>query len=138
MVTKKLAKARAFFQRNVCEFIVSVGAIKKPCDYADQYILTTSIGQVEVTVLDHWIACQFADSIAALVFTSCRGPRTSLYSGKWNFHYFDEPDVLNNGLAIGDFVSAIESLLAYVPTPKDLEAMERLRAMYPRAAKITF
>jgi hypothetical protein len=135
-ITMKLASARAFFQRNVCEFVESIGAAAKPCDFAREYILETSIGQLEITVFENWIACQFADLCAAVVFTERNGPRTNLYSGKWNFIYADEADVLNNGLVIGDFVSAIEQLLAYVPTPEDTARTQCLRAEHPRAAKV--
>jgi hypothetical protein len=135
-ITKKLTIARAFFQRNVCEFVESIGAVAKPCDFAREYILQTSIDQVEITVFENWIACQFADLCAAAVFTERNGPRTNLHSGKWNFIYSDEPDVLNNGLVIGDFVSAIERLLAYVPTPEDVAKTNSLRAKHPRAARV--
>ena len=106
-ITKKLMKARTFFRRNVCEYLESVGAVAKPCDFAREYLLETPVGRLTITVFDNWIACCFADPKAA----AARVP-SNPYSGKWNFHYADDAGVLNNGLVIGNFVLALEGLLA--------------------------
>ena len=120
MTTKRLLKAQAFFRHNVQEFIESVGATKNN----DGFVLNTPIGQLSIYIYDCWIACRFDDVPAATVFT--RGV-SNRFSGKWNWHYYNDPVTLNNGLVIGDFVHAIERLLAYKPTEEDVAEANRLR-----------
>jgi hypothetical protein len=120
MASKILLKAQAFFRHNVHEFIESVGALKQ----ADGFMLNTPIGLLNIWIFENWIACRFDDVEAATVFS--RGV-SNRFSGKWNWHYYNDPVTLNNGLVIGDFVHAIEKLLAYKPTKKDLAETERLR-----------
>jgi len=120
MITKNLFKAQAFFMRNVQEFIESVGATKNK----DGFVLNTSIGKLNIWVYDCWIACRFDDVHAATVFTNGVSNR---FSGKWNWHYYNDPVTLNNGLVIGDFVHAIESLLAYKPSKEEVAEAERLK-----------
>jgi hypothetical protein len=120
MTTKRLLKAQAFFHRNVQEFIESVGALKQ----AHGFTLATPIGQLSIHIYDCWIACRFEDVCAATVFT--KGV-SNPYSGKWNWHYYNDAVTLNNGLVIGDFVHAIERLLAYKPTEEDVAEANRLR-----------
>jgi len=124
MITKKLLKAQEFFQRNVREFIESVGATKN----SDAYILNTPIGTLNIRIFEYWIACRFDDVHAATVFTK---GASNPYSGKWNWLYHDDPVTLNNGLLIGDFVHEIERLLAYRPIEEDLEEVNRLRNQTP-------
>jgi len=119
MITKKLLKAQAFFRHNVQEFIESVGAVQ----HNDGYVLKTPIGPLHIWIFDNWIACRFEDVCAATVFTKRISNR---FSGKWNWHYYDDPVTLNNGLLIGDFVHAIERLLAYIPTEEDVAEANRL------------
>jgi hypothetical protein len=119
MTTKRLLKAQAFFRHNVQEFIESVGAVQ----HNDGYILNTSIGKLNIWVYDCWIACRFEDQFAATVFTKGASNR---FSGKWNWHYYNDPVTLNNGLVIGDFVHAIERLLEYKPSEKDVAEAEQL------------
>ena len=120
MTTKRLLKAQAFFRRNVQEFIESVGAV----NHNDGLILHTPIGLLNIHIYDCWIACRFEDVHAATVYTKGTSNR---FSGKWNWHYYDEPATLNNGLLIADFVHAIESLLAYKPSEEDVAEANRLR-----------
>jgi hypothetical protein len=120
MTTKKLLKARTFFQRNVREFLESVGAVKND----DGFVLNTAIGQLNIWIFENWIACRFEDVHSASVFT--RGV-CNRFSGKWNFLYYDDPVTLNNGLVIADFVHAIEKLLAYRPTPAEVQKANQLR-----------
>jgi hypothetical protein len=120
MTTKRLLKAQAFFQRNVQEFLESVGAVKDN----DGFILNTPIGQLNIHIYENWIACRFENQYAATVFTK---GASNPYSGKWNWLYHDDPVTLNNGLVIGDFVHAIEKLLAYKPSKKDVAEANRLR-----------
>ena len=124
MITKKLLKAQAFFRRNVQKFIESVGAVKQD----DGFVLITPIGQLIIWIYDCWIACRFEDVHAATVFTKgvCNP-----FSGKWNWHYYNDVVTLNNGLVIGDYVHAIESLLDYRPTEEDVAEANRLRQMTP-------
>ncbi len=123
-MTTKLLKAQEFFQRNVQEFIESVGAMKND----DSLILTTPIGLLNIHIYENWIDCRFEDVHAATVFTKGVSNR---FSGKWNWHYYNDPVTLNNGLAIGDFVHAIESLLAYKPTEEDVAEVNRLKTLTP-------
>ena len=125
MITKKLLKAQAFFRYNVQEFLESVGAVKQD----DGFILNTPIGQLNIHIYDCWIACRFEDVYAATVFTKGVSNR---FSGKWNWLFCDDPVTLNNGLVIGDFVHAIERLLAYKPSKKDVAEAERLRTARTR------
>jgi len=120
MVTKKLLKAQAFFQHNVQEFLESVGATNNN----DGFILHTPIGLLNIHIYENWIACRFDDVCAATVFT--KGV-SNPFSGKWNWLYHDNEITLNNGLAIGDFVHAIERLLAYKPSKEDVAEANRLR-----------
>jgi hypothetical protein len=120
MVTKKLLKAQAFFQRNVCEFLESVGTVKT----TDGFVLHSSIGQLKIWIYDCWIACRYEDVFAATVFT--RGV-CNRYTGKWNWVYYDDPVTLSNGLIIGDFVHGIEKLLAYKPTAAEVRKANILR-----------
>jgi hypothetical protein len=120
MITKKLLKAQEFFQRNVREFLESVGATKNN----DGFVLTTPIGLLNIHIYGNWIACQFDDVPAATVFTKGVSNR---FSGKWNWHYYNNEITLNNGLVIGDFVHAIERLLAYKPSEEDVAEANKLR-----------
>jgi hypothetical protein len=113
MISKRLLKAQAFYQRNVSEFLESVGAIKKDANY----ILKTPIGPLHICIFDSWVACRFEDIRAATVFT--KGVSNE-FTGKWNWHYSNDPVTLNNGLIIGNFVHAIERLLEYQPTKEDV------------------
>jgi hypothetical protein len=113
MITKKLLKAQTFFKKNVQEFIESVGATNNN----DGFILNTPIGQLSIHIYECWIACRFENQYAATVFT--KGV-SNPFSGKWNWLYHDDPVTLNNGLVIGNFVHAIEKLLAYKPSKKDV------------------
>lgn len=76
MITKKLLKAQEFFQRNVREFIESVGAVKND----DGFVLNTPIGTLNIRIFECWIACRFEDVHAATVFTQGASNR---YAGKW-------------------------------------------------------
>jgi len=120
MSTKQLQKAQSFFRHNVQEFLESVGATNNN----DGYILHTPIGKLSIHIYENWIACRFDDVHAATVFTKGVSNR---FSGKWNWHYYNDPITLNNGLVIGDYVHAIESLLAYKPSIKDVAEANRLR-----------
>jgi hypothetical protein len=124
MASKRLLKAQAFFCHNVQEFIESVGAVK----HGNGFILNTPIGPLHIWIFDNWFACCFENVPLAHVFTKGRSNR---YSGKWNWHYYNDPITLNNGLVIGDFVHAIESLLVYKPTEEDVAKANRLRQMTP-------
>jgi hypothetical protein len=106
MASERLLRAQAFFRHNVQEFIESVGAVRN----GDGYILRTPIGQLNIHIFENWIACRFENVRLATVFTKGKSNR---YSGKWNWHYYNDATTLNNGLTIGDFVHAIERLLAY-------------------------
>jgi hypothetical protein len=119
-MTTKLIKAQEFFQRNVSEFIESVGAKLKD----DSYILITPIGKLNIRIFECWIACRFEDVCAATVFTK---GLSNPFSGKWNWLYHNDVGTLNNGLVIADFVHAIERLLAHIPTEEDSVEAERLR-----------
>ncbi len=120
MITKRLLKAQAFFMRNVQEFLESVGATKNN----DGFVLNTPIGPLNIWIYECWIACRFDDVHAATVFTKGMSNR---FSGKWNWHYCNDPVTLNNGLVIGNFVHGIEKLLAYKPTERDVVETNRLR-----------
>lgn len=120
MATKKLLAAQAFFQRNVREFLESVGVVKNN----DGFVLDTAIGKLNIWVYENWIASKFDDVHAATVFT--RGV-CNRFSGKWNFVFHDDPVTLNNGLIIGDFVHAIEKLLDYKPTVEEVRKANHLR-----------
>ena len=109
MASKRLLKAQAFFRHNVQEFVESVGATKN----GDGHILKTPIGPLLIRIFDNWIACRFDDVPAAYIFTMGKSNR---YSGKWNWHYYNDPITLNNGLVIGDFVHEVERLLSYDPS----------------------
>ncbi len=124
MITKKLLKAQSFFRHNVQELIESVGATR----HNDGYILHTPIGKLSIHIYDCWIACRFEDQFAATVFTK---GISNPFSGKWNWHYYNNEITLNNGLLIGDFVHAIEKLLAYKPSKEDLKEANRLLQMTP-------
>ena len=123
-------KASAFFQSNVSGFVESIGGVTKDCDYAKEYTLETSIGQMVITIFDSWISCSFADNFAAFVFSRNNGPKTGLFAGKWMFLYHAKS--LANGLIIGDFVEAVERLMAYVPTPEEKEQTEFYRSRFTR------
>jgi len=119
-MTTRLLKAQNFFRHNVSEFIESVGAVK----HNDGFILNTPIGLLNIHIYENWIACQFDNVHAATVFTKSVSNR---FSGKWNWHYYNDPVTLNNGLVIGDFVHAIERLLEYKPSKEEVAEVNRLR-----------
>jgi hypothetical protein len=120
----RLLKAQEFFQRNVSEFLESVGAVKQD----DGFILNTPIGQLNIHIYNCWIACRFDDVHAATVFTK---GISNPFSGKWNWLYYNDVGTLNNGLVIGDFVHAIEKLLEYKPSAEDAAEANKLRRMTP-------
>ena len=124
-MTTRLLKAQHFFRHNVEEFIESLGATNNN----DGYILNTPIGQLNIHIYENWIACRFEDQYAATVFTKGVSNR---YSGKWNWLYHNDPVTLNNGIVIGDFVHAIERLLAYKPSKEDVAEANILRQIPTR------
>lgn len=129
-LTKKLTKAREFFQRNAIEQIEFLGA--KPHERLDGHVIDTPAGSLRIHVFpDAWIATCFDDEHLGHVVTKAIGCRpdqvASWPSGKWNFHYCDEPDALNHPFLPLDFVKYLEILLDYEVTDADLVEVAKLQ-----------
>lgn len=142
--SKKLTAAREFFQRNAIEQIERVGA--KRAD-GEGHTIETPAGTLRIHVYDDaWIAARFDDVHLGHVVTKAIGCRpdqvASWPSGKWNFHYADEPAALNHPSLPMDFVAYLELLLAYVVTDADRaevaklqEAQQQQRAHYQKLSE---
>lgn len=110
-VTKKLLKAREQFRTRVETFLQRIGATK-PGEYRE-WNLDTSCGKLGVSVYDNWIACCFGDVDKASAWFGRKHGRLNGYSGKWNWHFSDDPETLgNDGVQVEiEFEMELEKLM---------------------------
>jgi len=88
---KQREKAHERFKATVTDFILGLGA--RPGRFYD-HELNTPAGLLHLTVHRDWLACRFDDVLEGAGFTaSCHRP-CNPYSGKWNFHFHDDPQSL--------------------------------------------
>lgn len=91
-ITKQMWAARAFFQREVGEFLRTRGATegKEP----GEWNLSTPAGNLWILVHDDEIFQRFDDVAAGRKWTKDNArygaPLSNPYSGKWNFYIGDE------------------------------------------------
>lgn len=120
-IMKKLLVARAAFRQRVCGFLRSVGA--SPSDGAYDWKLNTPIGELGVSVWDNAIVCRYAEVEKGTEFT-CKltAQPCNPYSGKWNWHFEDDAEVLN-GDCEAQFVRYVTLLMSLGALPADLSAL---------------
>lgn len=117
-ITKKLLAARAAFKKRVCDFLKTIGAA--PNDVAYDWKLVTPIGDLDISVWDSAIMSRFADVERGTDFTrKFTAQSCNPYSGKWNWHFDDDPDELN-GNCEAQFVRYVTLLLSLGRFPADL------------------
>lgn len=109
-ITKKLLAGRAAFRKRACDFLKAVGAV--PSDGAYEWKPVTTIGDLDISVWDAAIMCRFADVEQGTDFTrKFTAQSCNPYSGKWNWHFDDEPNELN-GDCEAQFVRYVTLLLS--------------------------
>ena len=109
---KQLAKAHERFQSALTEYVVSKGA--KPSKFYD-HELDTPAGLLRISVHDSWIATRFDDVAAGKLFTESHHVPCNPYSGKWNFHFSNDPASLEPNAAIAHFGHYLDRLLNWQP-----------------------
>ena len=120
-ITKKLLAARAAFKTRVCDFLKTVGASSNEGTY--EWKLNTPIGELGVSLWDSAIMCRFADVEQGKAFTRQFAAQSSNpYSGKWNWHFEDDPDTLN-GNCEAQFVKYVTLLISLGTLPEDLTTL---------------
>ncbi len=120
-ITKKLLAARAAFKTRVCEFLNGMGASQN--DGAYEWKLDTPIGDLGVSLWDNAIMCRFADVEQGTAFTRQFSAQSSNpYSGKWNWHFEDDADILN-GNCEAQFVRYVKLLMSLGTLPEDLTTL---------------
>lgn len=120
-ITKKLLAARAAFKQRVREFLKSVGASSSNGAY--EWILDTPIGELGVSLWDNAIVCRFAEVEKGTEFTrKLTAQPCNPYSGKWNWHFADDPEVLE-GDCEAQFVRYATLLMSLGALPADLSAL---------------
>lgn len=120
-ITKKLLAARAAFKQRICGFLRSAGA--SPSDGAYDWKLNTPIGELGVSVWDDAIVCRFTEVGKATEFTRQFTPQScNPYSGKWNWHFEDDAEVLN-GNCESQFVRYVALLMTLGQISADLSKL---------------
>ena len=120
-ITKKLLAARAAFKTRVCEFLKTLGACQSDGTY--EWTLSTPIGDLNVGVWDSAIMCRFTDVERGTAFTRQFAAQSSNpYSGKWNWHFEDNPDTLNGGCET-QFMRYVKLLMSLETLPEDLTTL---------------
>lgn len=118
IITKKLRAAHATFKKRVCDFLNAVGAVQS--DECYEWKLTTPCGDLDISVWDAAIMCRFADVERGTDFTrKFTSQSCNPYSGKWNWHFDDDPDELS-GDCESQFVRYVTLLLSLDKFPADL------------------
>jgi hypothetical protein len=119
---KGLKAAYALFQTDVENRLRRLGAVATDSE-SYNLLLTTPIGPLHIHVMDDgWIATRFEDVVAGrrFTFTNCgHGYDSNPFSGKWNFHYPEDPKVLSDPTTPDLFFRYIATLLTYKPVPVD-------------------
>ena len=88
-----------------------------------RFKLPTPIGEMGVSLWESAIMCRFEDVPKATEFTRHHTSQScNPYSGKWNWHYDDDPDTLNSQCE-SDFVRYLTKLLSLERLPQDLTTM---------------
>lgn len=120
-ITKKLLAARATFKTRVGNFLKSVGADET--DRLYEWKLATPIGELNVSLWDNAIMCRFIEVEQATAFTRrFTSQSCNPYSGKWNWHFEDDPDTLN-GNCEAQFLKYVTLLMSLGTLPEDLTTL---------------
>jgi hypothetical protein len=84
-ITKQEQKNRVWFKAEVGKRLEALGAAKRGEEKCYPYLLATSIGPLEVSPEEDWVACVWTDLERA--DQAIRDTRLNCYCGKWNHHY---------------------------------------------------
>ena len=86
-ITKEEQANREWFKAEISRRLEAVGATRnQDCDHAPEYVVTTVVGDLYVTIYDDWIACRFEEP--ERVKSAVSDTRLNPHSGKWN-HLYD-------------------------------------------------
>ena len=110
-ITKRLARAHAAFKQAVTKYIVSKGA--RRVDQLYDYEIDTPAGLLGISVWDDAIMTRFSDVDRGKSFTSTVGLPCNPFSGKWNFHFANDPTSLEPNAVLAHFGLYLERLLAW-------------------------
>ena len=120
-ITKKLLAARAAFKTRVSDFLKTLGAAKS--DRLYEWTLATPFGELNVSLWDNAIMCRFIEVEQATAFTRrFTSQSCNPYSGKWNWHFYDDADTLN-GTCEAQFVRYVTLLMSLETLPEDLTTL---------------
>lgn len=107
-VTKKLQAARAAFRTRVLEFIQQYNPA--PSNFYE-FTIETPIGTMHLSIWESAIMCRFDNVAAAKVFTA-GNQSCNPYTGKWNWHYSDDAETLNNEGCEAHWQMCMEKLMS--------------------------
>ena len=85
-ITKQEQKNRDWFKAEVGKRLEALGAVKRGEEKCYPYLLTTSIGPLEIATEEDWVACVWTDLDRAN--GAIRDTRLNRCCGKWN-HLYD-------------------------------------------------
>ena len=111
--TKRLAAAHAAFRKSVAEYIVSKGAVRVGRFY--EYEIDTPAGPLGISFWDNAILTRFEDVVRGTEASASCGILCNRFSGKWNFHFDDDPTSLEPESVLAHFGFYFERLLAWAP-----------------------
>ena len=111
--TKRHTKARLLFKERIMAELRRYGAVSLFPSEQGRMFLLTPLGKLDITVHDSWIHTCFEDNVRGYAFTDrvCPGNVSNQFTGKWNFHYTDEPLTLEDPNAGKRFFSYIKQLM---------------------------
>ena len=120
-ITKKLLAARAAFKQRVSDFLTKLGASES--DGLSRWKLDTPLGELDISIWDSAIMCRFTDVERGSNFTrQFTSQSSNPFSGKWNWHFTDDPDTLN-GNCEAQFVRYVTLLMSLNCLPSDLTTL---------------
>jgi hypothetical protein len=97
----------------VTAYIVSKGARRVEQFY--DYEIDTPAGLLGITFWDDAIMTRFSDVDRGKSFTSTVGLLCNPFSGKWNYHFANDPASLEPNAVLAHFGFYLERLLAWEP-----------------------
>lgn len=108
--SKQLAKAYSAFRQAVTEYIIGLGAVKG--SFYD-YELTTPAGLLHLSVWDTTLMTRFDDVDRAKHLTASCSQSCNPYSGKWNFHFSNDPDSLRPDAVLSHLRHYLDALMSW-------------------------
>lgn len=109
-ISKEFQTARRAFRGRVVKFLESIGAVGDVEPY--RYHLETPLGELTITVYDHYIHCRFWKVERAKAYKQLDTDRLNPISGKWNWYFSDDPVTLGCENCETEWRMAMEGILS--------------------------